>query len=196
MKQTMIAPMPTGEATIGPFFPGAYVDVAANDLTSLKGRDAAGQVIEIRGRVTQEDGAPLANVIIEIWQADASGIFKHPADPRSMDADPNFFGWGRAATAADGQYLFRTIMPGRSPMRTGPARAPHINMVVLASGLMRQLQTVMFFDGDAANATDVVLASVKPAELRAALIGKADGPGRYRFDIRLRGEGETPFFED
>ena len=188
--------VPTGEATIGPFFPGVYVDLGANDLTRLNGRTAAGQAIEIRGRVTEENGASLHNVILEIWQADANGIFNHPADPRLMDADPDFLGWGRAATDRDGEYMFRSIMPGRSLMPDGTKRAPHINVVIFASGLMRQLQTVMFFSDDPANATDVVLASVKPVELQTALICKVNGPGKYRFDIRLRGAGETPFFED
>jgi len=188
--------IPIGEATIGPFFPAAFVDAGANDLTMMNGRDARGVVIEIRGRVTQEGGVPLDNVVLEIWQADADGIFRHPADPRSKDADPNFFGWGRAATDRDGNYFFRTIMPGRSLMQDGTWRAPHVNVLILASGLMRQLQTVMFFEGERANATDAVLGSVKPIELQRLLIARPEGPGRVRFDIRLRGPDETPFFED
>jgi protocatechuate 3,4-dioxygenase alpha subunit len=192
----MMPAIPIGEATIGPFFPGAYVDAGANDLTKSRGRSAQGQLIEIRGRVTEEGGVPLHNVVLEIWQADANGIFRHPADPRMKNADPDFFGWGRAATDRDGAYLFRTIMPGRLHGPGGTLRAPHINIVVLASGLMRQLQTVMFFEGNAANAADPVLVSVQPAALQQALMAKPEGPRKYRFDIRLRGEGETPFFAD
>jgi protocatechuate 3,4-dioxygenase alpha subunit len=188
--------IPTGEATIGPFFPGAYVDSGANDLTKVGGRNAKGLPIEIGGRVVQEDGTPLQNVILEIWQADANGIFKHPTDPQSRDADPNFLGWGRAATGPDGTYFFRTINPGGYRMPDGTKRAPHINVMILASGLMRQLHTVMFFDGEAANETDIVLGAVEPAALRKGLMCRPEGPGRYRFDIRLRGEGETPFFDD
>ncbi|MSQ19552.1 MAG: protocatechuate 3,4-dioxygenase subunit alpha [Betaproteobacteria bacterium] len=188
--------MPIGEATIGPFFPGAYVDAGANDLTRWQGRSAQGQLIDIRGRVTEDEGVPLQNVVLEIWQADANGIYRHPADPRAKHADADFFGWGRAATDADGAFHFRTIMPGRTHLPNGTLRAPHINVVVLASGLMRQLQTVMFFEGNAANATDAVLACVHPAAFQEALIAKADGPRKYRFDIRLCGADETPFFED
>ena len=90
--------IPTGEATIGPFFPPRYVDAGANDLTIFDGREAKGDVIEIHGRVLQEDGTPLENLIVEIWQADARGIFRHPADPRHAQADPDVLGWGRAAT--------------------------------------------------------------------------------------------------
>jgi protocatechuate 3,4-dioxygenase alpha subunit len=161
--------IPTAEMTLGPFFPREFAQ-GANDLA----QGASGEVIEIIGRVTELDGKALDNVILEIWQADAAGGFDNPA----------FSGWGRAATDAQGNYRFRTIRPGAAP-----GRAPHVNFLILYSGLMRQLQTVMFF-GDAA---DPVLAVVKAKQ---RLIAKPDGPSRYRFDIRLRGGEETPFFDD
>ena len=172
----------TAEATIGPFFPPRYVDAGANDLTMLEGRKARGEVIEIRGRVTQEDGAALENLIVEIWQPDAGGIFRHPADPRQAHADPDFLGWGRAATDSNGGYVFRTIRPGAPD-----GRAPHINFMVMFSGLMRILKTTMFFE----DGKDRVLMAV-PAGRRSLLIARAG----YEFDIRLRGENETPFFDD
>ena len=178
--------VPTGEMTLGPFFPREFGQ-GANDLTAFEGRPAKGEPLEITGRVVQADGSPLDNVVLEIWQADANGIFRDPADPRYAQADPNFFGWGRAATDAQGIYTFRTIRPGAYP-----GRAPHVNFLILYSGLMRQLQTVMFF----AKAGDPVLDAVEPAALRERLIAKSEGAARYRFDIRLRGEGETPFFDD
>jgi len=125
--------------------------------------------------VVQADGRPLANLLLEIWQADRSGRFDNPA----------FNGWGRASTGPDGMYFFRTIRPGAAE-----ERAPHINFLLLSSGLMRQLRTVMYF-GDS---QDPVLDAVK--ERRERLVAKDEGAGRYRFDIRLRGEGETPFFDD
>jgi protocatechuate 3,4-dioxygenase alpha subunit len=177
--------IPTGEATIGPFFPPRYVDEGANDLTQFEGRKAQGDVIEIHGRVVQEDGTPLENLIVEIWQADAQGIFRHPADPRHALADANFLGWGRAATDKDGRYSFRTIRPG------APAgRQPHVNFMVMFSGLLRILRTTMFFeDGD-----DPVLRAV-PHLRRNLLIGRKE-KNTFIFDIRLRGENETPFFDD
>ena len=177
--------VPTGEATIGPFFPPRYVDEGANDLTRFEGSSAAGEVIEIRGRVVQEDGAPLENLIVEIWQPDAQGIFRHPADPRHAQADPGFLGWGRAATGGDGRYEFRTIRPG-APR----GRQPHVNFMLMFSGLMRILKTTMFCE----DAPDPVLDLV--AARRNLLIGKKEGPNLYTFDIRLRGGGETPFFDD
>ena len=182
--------IPTGEATLGPFFPPRYVDAGANDLTQLEGRKAQGEVIEIAGGVRQEDGTALCNLVVEIWQADANGIYRHPADPRHAAADPDFLGWGRAATDPAGQYAFRTVRPG------APAgRARHVNLMVMFSGLMRILKTTMFFPGDPAHDADPVLAAV-PAARRPLLIAREHKPGRYRFDLKLRGEHETPFFDD
>jgi protocatechuate 3,4-dioxygenase alpha subunit len=182
--------IPTGEATLGPFFPPRYVDAGANDLTRLEGRKAQGEVIEIAGVVRQENGEPPCNLVVEIWQADAKGIYRHPADPRHAEADPDFLGWGRAATDKTGHYAFRTIRPGALA-----GRARHVNFMLMFSGLMRILKTTLFFPGDKANDADPVLAAV-PAARRRLLIAREEAPGRYRFDLKLRGEHETPFFDD
>jgi protocatechuate 3,4-dioxygenase alpha subunit len=163
--------VPTGEMTLGPFFPREFAQ-AAHDLASgVEG----GEIIEITGRVTQLDGRALDNVVLELWQADSRGRFDNP----------DFFGWGRAATDAHGVYRFRTIKPGGYE-----GRAAHVNLLLLYSGLMRQLQTTMFFE----LAKDPVLDAV-PANRRALLVARREGTV-YRFDIRLKGDGETPFFDD
>jgi len=172
--------VPTGEMTLGPFFPREFGQ-GANDLTLFNGKKVKGEAIEITGRVIQGDGAPLDNAILELWQANSEGRFD----------DPAFFGWGRAATDAGGRYVFRTIRPGAYA-----GRAPHINLIILFSGLMRHLQTVLFFEGQKGNPGDPVLNAVQPAALRERLISKKQKESSYRFDIRLRGEGETPFFDD
>jgi len=105
--------------TLGPFFPREF----AKDASDLV-RGSSGEVIEITGVVTELDGKPLDNVILEIWQADAAGRFDNPG----------FSGWGRAATDAQGVYRFRTLRPGAAQ-----GRAPHVNFLILYSGLMRQL---------------------------------------------------------
>jgi protocatechuate 3,4-dioxygenase beta subunit len=168
--------VPTGEMTLGPFFPREFGQ-GANDLTQLDGKPVKGDVIEVTGRVTQGDGAPVDNLILELWQADADGGYDNP----------DFLGWGRAATDAKGIYLFRTILPGAVE-----GRLPHLNLCILYSGLMRQLQTVLFFE----RANDPVLNAVTPPSLRDRLVAKKEKSNSYRFDIRLRGEGETPFFDD
>lgn len=160
--------IPTAEMTLGPFFPREFAR-NANDLAG-----DFSSAIEITGRVTELDGKPLDNVVIEIWQADAAGRYDNPG----------FSGWGRAPTDAQGIYRFRTIRPGAEK-----GRAAHINFLILYSGLMRQLQTVMFFS----DAADPVLAVANHKE---RLIAKPDGPNKFRFDIRLRGAEETPFFDD
>ena len=162
--------VPTGEMTLGPFFPREFA-AGANDLAG-----GALNAIEITGRVTELDGRPLDNLVLEIWQADAAG---------RLDSG-DFSGWGRAATDAQGNYRFRTVRPGAIA-----GRAPHINFLILYSGLMRQLQTVMFFE----HSDDPVLQSVD-ASRRKLLIAQRVNPTAYRFDVRLRGADETPFFDD
>jgi protocatechuate 3,4-dioxygenase alpha subunit len=180
MKSAVTRLVPTAEMTLGPFFPREF-GAGANDLTVANGGKGNGGIIEIRGCVTQGDGAPLDNAILELWQASPEGRFD----------DPAFLGWGRAATDADGNYLFRSFRPGAVP-----GRAPHVNLLIVFSGLMRQLQTVVFFQGDDRNSTDPIFSCVQPAALRSLLVATEIKKNSYRFDIRLRGEGETPFFED
>ena len=160
--------VPTAEMTLGPFFPREF----AQEANDLAGDFSA--AIEISGVVTELDGKPLDNVVVEIWQADAKGRYDNP----------NFFGWGRAATDAKGVYSFKTIRPG--PVQ---GRAPHINFLILYSGLMRQLQTTMFFE----RASDPVLDLVKH---RDRLVAKKLSSQSFSFDLRLRGDVETPFFDD
>jgi protocatechuate 3,4-dioxygenase alpha subunit len=161
--------VPTAEMTLGPFFPREFA-AGMNDLAP-----AAADAIEITGRVTELDGKPLDNLVLEIWQADSRG---------RLDS-ASFAGWGRAATDAQGHYRFRTILPGAVS-----GRAAHVNFLVLYSGLMRQLQTAMFFD----DSDDPVLRAVEPSRRRLLIARKVDSS--YRFDIRLRGADETPFFDD
>jgi len=177
--------------TIGPFFPASFC-ADSNDLTSNGGHTAEGQHILLTGRALEQGGVPTRNSIVEIWQADAAGIFRNPLDPRSAQADPGFAGWGRSATDAEGWYRIRTVLPGGYADRT-----PHIDVMILAIGLTRRLVTTAFF----ADGSDPVLDCVDPARrhllipVRDASLD-ADGALAYRFDIILRGEGETPFFVD
>ncbi len=196
--------VPTGWQTIGPFFPRTFFQEADNDLTRLA-LDAApttrGETVILFGQVLQEGGGACVNAVLEAWQADAGGRFRHPADPEASLADPAFMGWGRAWTDAEGRYAFRTILPGGYRDATG-TRAPHINLGLLASGVMRRLVTTVFFpDFAAANGADPVL-GVLPAALRPKLVavpeGQRDNCRAFRFDLLLRGEAdeETPFFLD
>jgi protocatechuate 3,4-dioxygenase, alpha subunit len=187
--------------TLGPFFDRQLIR-AGNDLTRRRpdAPEALGPVIEIAGQVRQEDAAPVPGCLIELWQANAAGRYAHPAD-RSDDRplDPNFFGFGRALTDPDGRYRFRTIKPGPVPHRGNQWQAPHILVSVFAAGLLRRLVTRLYFEGEPANETDPILATIEDPVARATLIARLDQwtpAPRYVFDIVLRGEGETAFFTD
>jgi protocatechuate 3,4-dioxygenase alpha subunit len=193
--------------TIGPFFPGDFV-AGCEDLTSFEGKKARGQHILLTGRVVEEGNRPILNAIVEIWQPDANGVFRHPLDPRAQDADPGFFGWGRARTDAEGRYSFRTVMPGvalagNSGNSYAEPRCPHVNLMILAIGLTRRLVTTVFFAEAPDSVRDPVLDCVANPTARARMFarpedhrsGAASAPV-YRYDIVTRGEAETPFFLD
>lgn len=194
---------PTGWHTIGPFFPRTFFRAGDDDLRRRSADDPPtprGEAVVLRGRVLEEGGAPCVNAVLEAWQADAGGRFRHPLDPAWREADPDFLGWGRAWTDEGGRYEFHTVMPGGYQDASGP-RAPHINLAVLGSGIMRRLVTTVFFPDTVANAADPVLGVLPDPEQRARLVASPDGEAEdgvraFRFDIRLRGERETPFFED
>lgn len=175
--------------TTGPFFPPAFIGPTDGDLTiGRDGTPVEGDVVEIRGRIVDGEGHPVVNVIVELWQADPAG--------RRAGVDDPFRGWGRVWTDDEGCYHFRTLRPGR-PIATsgGSIRAPHLCFRLLGSGLMRPLETEAFFPGEAALAADPQLAAVDPAVQSRLMLVPGGSAGVFRFDIRLRGEGETPFLE-
>jgi len=188
---------PTPWHTVGPFFPRTFFRAGDNDLASGAAR---GERIVLRGRVLEEGGRPCVNAILEAWQADAAGRFAHPADPRAAEADPAFLGWGRAWTDEDGRYEFRTVRPGGFDDTAGQ-RAPHVNLMVIGSGIMGRLLTAVFFPDDPGNPADPVLNAL-PDAVRGRLVASRDGSeggvAAFRFDLILHGpaEAETPFFED
>lgn len=183
--------------TIGPFFPYDFVD-GLEDLTHFNGAVAQGRHISISGRVLEEGGRPTKNTILEIWQPDAGGIFRHPLDPRCAQSDAGFRGWGRTRTDAQGSYRLRTVLPG-SYTEDGRARCPHINVMILAIGLTRRLVTTIFFGDSPDQVSDPVLDCV-PVSTRPRLFAMPKSSSsdltEYGFDLVLRGENETPFFLD
>ncbi|MGP0075455.1 MAG: protocatechuate 3,4-dioxygenase subunit alpha [Bryobacteraceae bacterium] len=199
-----MASLPTSPyCTIGPFFPGQFV-TGCEDLTTFQGKQARGQHILLAGRVVEEGNRPILNAIIEIWQPDANGVFRHPLDPRVHEADPGFYGWGRARTDVEGRYSFRTVMPGPSRGDSAP-RCPHVNLMLLAIGLTRRLVTTVFFSETPDSVHDPVLDRVADPAARARMLARRERDDScngaldlpvYRYDIVTRGEGETPFFVD
>jgi len=186
---------PSASQTVGPFFNFALT--TNRDLGSLTRDGAGGERIRLQFRVLDGDGAPTpGDSMIELWQADAHGRYAHALDPRAGDADPNFYGFGRLETDANGECVFETVRPGPVPDGSGGSQAPHINVVILARGLLKQLYTRVYFAGEPANAGDPVLALV-PEERRATMLAKpaAGQPGLWSIEIRLQGEAETVFFD-
>jgi len=160
-----------------------------------------GERIRIEGTVTDGAGAPVRDVLLEIWQANAAGKYHHPGDRQPGRAiDPSFRGWGRACSDFDsGLYRFETIKPGSVSGRHGRSMAPHISFWIVARGINLGLHTRMYFSDEAsANAADPVLNLIDVPARRQTLIAqreqRTDGTV-YRFDIRLQGEGETVFFD-
>lgn len=156
---------------------------------------APGTHIRIEGRVLDGEGNVLPDALIETWQADGEGRYAHPADGRPP-ASNSFRGFGRCPTAKDGTFHIATIKPGRVPGPNGTTQAPHINVSVLARGVLKRLFTRIYFVGDPANGSDPILALV-PADRRDTLMAKPDpkASGVFRFDIHLQGANETVFFD-
>ena len=142
-------------------------------------------------------GAPVKDVLLEVWQADAAGIYPHPEDPRHAQVAPGFRGWGRVITDFEtGLWAFDTIRPGATPGRGRAMQAPHLNLWLVARGINIGLNTRMYFpEDDALHAADPVLRSIEQRHRVATLIAAKTGPGAYRFDIRLQGDGETVFID-
>jgi len=189
----------TPSQTVGPYFRygltpvGAYAwnDAFSNDLLTP---DVSGERIRIVGRVFDGDGNAVPDSMLEIWQADAQGRFVNSQDTRGV---PNsaFKGFGRCGTNPHGEFSFHTVKPGSVPRPKGKPQAPHIVMAVFARGMTRQTMTRIYFEGDAANAADPILALV-PDERRSTLIAsKENGAATYRFDVHLQGDNETVFFD-
>lgn len=190
----------TPSQTVGPYFNIGLTPSDRYGFPALVGddlitHDAVGDAIRIEGRVLDGNGDPVPDAMVEIWQADGAGRYSGGAGAPS---NTTFKGFGRCECDKDGRYRFRTVKPGRVPGPDSSEQAPHINVGVFARGILRRLFTRIYFDDEAANGADPVLALV-PADGRATLIAKRDGTAdhmpRYVFDIRLQGEGETVFFE-
>ncbi len=151
---------------------------------------AQGEVITITGSVFDGTGWALRDALIESWQPDAAGRF-----PGQTGADPKVNGFCRfAADGESGEFTLRTVKPGRVPMRGGGWQAPHISLWIAARGINTGLHTRIYF-ADEDNSADPLLARVEQRPRVQTLIAQPQGAGRYRFDIRLQGAGETVFLD-
>lgn len=185
----------TPSQTVGPYFSIGLIKGGENVLVN---EQCQGQRIIVEGRVLDGNSEPVTDAMVEIWQADANGVYAHEADPRQAKADPHFYGFGRSETVDAGRFWFRTIRPGAVTAEDSVVYAPHINVMVFARGMLIHAITRIYFEDEQANAGDPVLAQL-PAARRETLIARreqaADGVVRYVMDIVLQGERETVFFD-
>jgi protocatechuate 3,4-dioxygenase alpha subunit len=169
----------TPSQTVGPFFSfGLCERDGANELVP-RGTEGA---LEIAGSVLDGAGVGVPDAMVEIWQADRDGTYRGD------------FGWARSGTTEAGEYSFVTIRPGRVPAEEGAVHAPHVTLLVFARGLLKPVHTRMYFPDEVeANERDPLLAALAEAD-RAALVAGESALGRLRYDVRLQGERQTPFF--
>jgi protocatechuate 3,4-dioxygenase alpha subunit len=176
----------TPSQTVGPFL-SIGLTWTNGHLVVPEGTPGA---IRISGVLLDGAGAPVPDGVIETWQADPDGRFDHPDDPRGPSGT-GFDGFGRCPTDDEGRYEIFTVKPGAP----GDGQAPHIDVSVLARGLLDRVVTRIYFpDETDANAVDPLLSSLAP-ERAATLVAQPVGEGELRFDIRLQGENETVFLQ-
>ena len=175
--------MATPSQTVGPFFAFGLPFEGGERVVDPDDPDA----IRISGTVYDGAGDPVPDALVEIWQANRRGRYRHPADTRDeIPLEDGFIGFGRCATDPQGGYEFVTVKPGA----TAP-HAPHINVIVHARGLLRHLFTRIYFpDEEEANAADPLLSSIEDPAMRETLIARD-----LRFDIHLQGERQTAFLD-
>ncbi len=186
----------------GPVWGDDDVVAADSDLTIGPTGEAVGQRIVVSGRVLDTGGRPIPSTLVEIWQANASGRYRHRNDQWPGTLDPNFAGGGRAITGPDGRYSFTTIHPGAYPWGNhhNAWRPAHIHFSLFGRSFTQRLITQMYFPGDPLFFQDPIFNSIPDPAARQRLIASYDHDVTqpewalgYRFDIVLRGPGRTPF---
>jgi protocatechuate 3,4-dioxygenase beta subunit len=173
-----------------------------NDLTRQHEGEPFGQRIIVHGRVLDENGKPLPATLIEVWQANAGGRYRHVVDNWPSPLDPNFTGLGRTLTDDQGRYQFTTIKPGAYPWRNNDNawRPAHIHFSLFGRAFTQRLVTQMYFPGDPLFFQDPIFNSVPDEKARQRLIARYDHAASvdhwalgFEFDIVLRGTSSTPF---
>jgi protocatechuate 3,4-dioxygenase, beta subunit len=196
----VIIPQTLSELT-GPAYPYGHLGALDSDLTTQHTGDPIGQRITLQGRVLDEDGRPVPQTLVEIWQANGAGRYTHAKDTNRAPLDPNFSGAGRTLTDADGRWRFVTIMPGAYPWPNhhNAWRPRHVHFSLFGPNFLTRLITQMYFPGDPLHALDPVLNSVPDPRGRERLICRfdinltePDWALGFWWDIVLRGRDATP----
>ncbi len=185
----------------GPVYGHEIVRPGDNDLTRQHAGEPLGERIIVRGRVLGEDGRPVPNTLLEVWQANAAGRYVHVKDDHPAPLDPNFTGAGRIVTDAEGRYEFTTIKPGAYPWRNhhNAWRPAHIHFSLFGPSFLSRLVTQMYFPGDPLFPFDPIFNSIPDEKARNRLISRFDLETTkpewalgFVFDIVLRGREATP----
>ncbi|OQW41292.1 MAG: protocatechuate 3,4-dioxygenase [Proteobacteria bacterium SG_bin4] len=184
-----LALMPTPSETEGPFYPVINQKDKDADLTHIEGYPdrAIGQYIVISGRVTDVFSKPVEKALLDIWQADANGRYRHPRDPNESELDQNFQGWATIRTDGEGLYRFKTVMPGAYPASKTWTRPPHIHLKVFKPGY-EALTTQMYFPDQILNKSDLLLGQKSVAEQSAMIATEQARGGNlifYEYNIVL-----------
>jgi protocatechuate 3,4-dioxygenase, beta subunit len=194
--------MPQGETERrGPLFGESRVGPADSDLTVGAGGTPIGERIIVSGRVTDSMGRPVRHQLVEIWQANAAGRYRHGADNHDAPLDPNFTGAGRCLTDDHGQYRFVSIKPGEYPWANhqNAWRPAHIHFSVFGTNFTERLVTQMYFPGDPLLPLDPMYQSVRDRRAAELLVARFDLASTvehwalgYVFDIVIGGRSQTP----
>jgi protocatechuate 3,4-dioxygenase beta subunit len=188
----------------GPVYGHERIGPVDNDLTVQHDGEPLGERIIVHGRVLDGEGRPVHNSLVEIWQANAGGRYRHDGDQHPAPLDPNFSGAGRALTDDEGGYRFITIKPGAYPWRNHPNawRPAHIHFSLFGDAFASRLVTQMYFPGDPLFFQDPIFHSVRDPRARERMIcrfdldeTKPEWALAYHFDIVLRGPEATPMEE-
>jgi len=186
----------TPSQTVGPFFAVGLTRAAQSQSVMVDER-TEGQRIRIEGTVFDGAGATIEDALVEVWQANAQGRYRHDLDRGPAPLDPYFFGFGRCPTDAAGAFHFETVKPGAIQPGDGRRHAPHLNVTVFARGMLVHAFTRVYFEDDELD-PDPVLARVD-RDRRATLVARKSrseaGRDVYRWDIHLQGDQETVFFD-
>jgi len=201
-RQPLIVLPQTLSNCAGPVFGHSIINALDHDLTVQHEAPPVGERIIVHGRLLDEDGRPIPNALVEVWQANAGGRYRHRVDQGEAPLDPNFSGAGRTITDANGYYLFRSIKPGPYPWRNhyNAWRPAHIHFSLFGAGILSRLVTQMYFPGDPLQPFDPIFNSITDEAARNRLIARFDMERSephhalaYSFDIVLRGSKDTPF---
>jgi protocatechuate 3,4-dioxygenase beta subunit len=203
LKPLVVLPQMLTEVT-GPVLGEGRVGPTDNDLTVQHEGEPIGQRIQVSGRLLDSDGRAIPNALVEVWQANASGRYKHGNDDWPAPLDPNFTGAGRCVTDSEGRYRFVTIRPGAYPWKNHPNawRPAHIHFSLFGRAFTQRLVTQMYFPADPLFSQDPIFNSVPDPKARERMISSFDWDTTedhwqlgYTWDIVLRGPEATVFEE-